>query len=109
MDDKSKLPKLIKLLDREGKVRKEFADIFDFGDPVTNSMGNSCFYDVDENDNIVLSFRAQNRVEKYSSDGKLLWKADRPLKYDMGIKKKGKSEQSGSGGTRGAIPSAHRR
>jgi len=101
LGDKSKLPKLIKVLDREGKAQKELADIFDFGDPVTNSMGNSVYYDIDENDNIVLSFRAQNRVEKYSSDGKLLWKADRPLKYDMEIKKKGKSEQSGSGGSRG--------
>jgi sugar lactone lactonase YvrE len=104
--DKEKLPKLIKLLDQEGKVRKEFADIFDFGDSVTSSMGNSCFYDVDGNDNIFLSFRVQNRIEKYSADGKLLWKADRPLKYEMGLKKKAKMEQSGSGGTRGLTVSA---
>jgi len=104
--DKDKLPKLIKLLDQEGKARKEFADIFDFGDPVTSSMGNSCFYDVDRNDNFILSFRAQNRVEKYSGDGKLLWKADRPLKYEMAVKKKGKMEQSGSGGVRGGTISA---
>jgi len=101
--DKSKFPKLIKVLDREGKVQREFADIFDFGDPMTNSSGNSMYYDADGNDNIVISFRAQNRVEKYSSSGSLLWRADRPLKYDTGIKKKGKFEESGSGGMRGGV------
>jgi sugar lactone lactonase YvrE len=99
--EKTGLPKLIKLLDREGKVQNELGDIFDFGDPVTNSMGNSIYFDLDGNDNIVVSFRAQNRVEKYLPDGKLLWKADRPLNYGMEVKKKGKSEIKVSGGSRG--------
>jgi len=89
-NDKSKPPKLLRLLGPDAKAVGEFVDIFDFGEPSTSAMANSMFYDVDGSDHLVVGFRAQNRVERYSPDGKLLWKADRPLNYDMGIRKMGK-------------------
>jgi hypothetical protein len=102
-NDKSNPPKLLKLLDPKGKAVRELVDIVDFGEPATNSSANSIYYDVDVNDDIVVSFRAQNRIEKYTSDGKLLWKADRPLPYEMAVQKKGKLEETSGGGVRGGV------
>jgi hypothetical protein len=63
------------------KVLKEFGDMFDYRENVTNEVGNSAFFEVDRNDNIYLSFYYQNRIEKYSPDGRFIWKADRVLNF----------------------------
>lgn len=89
------LLKLVKLLDLEGNVQKEFADVFDYGDGITTRYANYFDFDVDKNDNIYLSFFYQNRIEKYSPEGNLLWKADRILNYSSGVQKKGKIERTG--------------
>lgn len=100
-NDKSKPLKLLKFLGPDGKTVRECVDPFDFGEPATTVMANSMYYDLDPDDNPVVAFRAQNKVEKCSPDGKLLWRADRPLNYDMEIRKKGKFAERGSGNTRG--------
>lgn len=89
------LPNLIKLLDQDGNVQKEFADMLDYGEIVTSSHANTFDFDIDKNNNFYLSFIYQNLIEKYSPDGKLLWKADRRLNYSTKIQKKGKVERSG--------------
>jgi DNA gyrase/topoisomerase IV subunit A len=38
----------------------------------------------------------QNRIEKYSPDGKLIWRADRELNYPSGALAKGKIEVKSS-------------
>ncbi len=103
--DPTKPPKLLKRLGPDGKPVGEFVDLFDFGEPATNVMMNSIFYDLDGADNPVVSFRALNRVEKYGPDGTLLWRADRPLNYDMAIRKKGKLEERVTGDARGGTRS----
>jgi len=70
-------PKLFKLLDPDLSVRTEFGEPFDYGDEITNGAGNSCEFAVDAGDNIYLCFLLQNRIEKYSPEGHLLWRADR--------------------------------
>jgi hypothetical protein len=100
-NDKSKPPKLLRILGPDGKAVGECVDPFDYGEPSTNVMANSIYYDVDDGDDIVVAFRAQNKVEKYGPDGRLLWRADRPLGYSMEIRKKGKMNTSGTGNTRG--------
>jgi DNA-binding beta-propeller fold protein YncE len=97
-DDKARPPKLIKVLDQEGKILRSFADAVNFGDGITSSMANAFDYVVDKNDNFCLSYAYQDQVEKYAPDGKLLWKADRPLNYASGVLKKGKMERVSSGG-----------
>jgi hypothetical protein len=92
------LPKLLKLFDAAGQAQNEFAPIFDYGDSLSNSAGNIVLFDVDQNDNIYVSFVNQNRLEKYSPDGHLLWKADRPLNYGTGIIEKGRIESHGTSG-----------
>jgi hypothetical protein len=94
-EKKPKAPaKLVKVLDFEGKAKQEMGDPFDFGDPISTGGGNSVFLEADAQQHIYLTFRVQNRVEKYSPEGKLLWRADRPLNFKTDMIKKGRFEQS---------------
>lgn len=92
--DKGPLPKLIRLLDSEGNIQREFGDMFDYKHRMLNQRGNSFHFVVDSNDSIYLSFSYQNRIDKYSSEGKLLWKADRVLNFTTKPLDKGKIERT---------------
>jgi hypothetical protein len=91
--------RLFRTLDTEGRITAAFGELTDFGEPLTNATGNASVFDLGERDMIYIAFNAQNRVEKYSPDGELLWRADRPLNYGTEVKKKGKFETSGGGGS----------
>jgi len=94
------LPKLFKKLDLEGKTRGEYGEPFDFKHPLVNEIGNQVTFAVDEQECVCLAFLFQNRVEKYSPEGKLLWRADRKLDYSTDPPKdKGKREARGGGVT----------
>lgn len=80
-DDKAKPPKLIKVLDQEGKLLRSFVDAVNYGDGIKSVYANVFDYTVDRNDNFYLAYVFQNKVEKYTADGKLLWRADRPLNF----------------------------
>ena len=86
------LPKLIRLLDLQLKMKGEFGEVFDYEEILTNQFGNSAQVEVDKDDNIYLEFFYQNRIEKYSPDGKLLWRAERPLNFSTEVIEKGKIE-----------------
>jgi len=92
--DKEPLPKLIRLLDSEGNIKLEFGDMFDYKHRMLNQKGNSFHFTVDTNDIIYLAFSYQNRIDKYSPEGKLLWKADRVLNYTTKPLDKGKIERT---------------
>ncbi|MEW5900623.1 MAG: NHL repeat-containing protein [Acidobacteriota bacterium] len=96
-EEKAKaLPRMIKILDSEGKTVREFGSQRDFKDMLLNRMGNQAQFAVDGNDNIYIGFEFQNRIEKYSPEGQLLWRADRGLNYSMDPPKdKGRRESSG--------------
>lgn len=89
-EERKSLPKMLKLTDSQMNVLKQFGDMFDYKENITNEAANWAFFDVDSSDNIYLEFSNQNRIEKYSPDGQLLWKADRPLNYGTDIIQKGK-------------------
>jgi sugar lactone lactonase YvrE len=89
-------PKLVKLLGPDLEVRFEFGEPLDFGDTTTNSVGNSCKFAVDGKDHVCLCFLFQNRVEKYSPEGQLLWRADRELNYPAKLIERGKQETTGT-------------
>jgi len=94
------LPKLFKKLDLEGKTRGEYGEPFDFKHPLVNQIGNQITFSVDGNDCVYLAWSYQNRVEKYSPEGKLVWRADRKLDYSTDPPKdKGKREARGGGVT----------
>jgi len=97
-EKKQPLPKLFKILDLEGKIAGEYGDPLDFRHPLLNQMGNQVTFAVDGNDGVYLAYLYQNRIEKYSPEGKLLWRADRKLDYSTDPPKdKGKREASGGG------------
>jgi len=94
--EEKELPKLIKVFDKEGNLVREFGEQLDFKHVLLNRIGNQYEFAVDEDDHIYLTFLHQNRIEKYSPEGKLLWRADRPLNYSVEPPKdKGKMESSG--------------
>ncbi|UCC40733.1 MAG: NHL repeat-containing protein [Candidatus Aminicenantes bacterium] len=95
MNEDEDLPNLIKVLNLEGDVKKEFGKQRDYKDFMMNRMGNQFHYTVDKNNNIYISFDYQNRIEKYSSDGKIHWISDRKLNYDTTSPKKGRDIRSG--------------
>jgi hypothetical protein len=84
-----KLPKLLEALDLNGKTKLTFGEATDYRDGVTNDYANRFDLDTDAEKNICLSFWFQNRIEKYTPDGKLLWQADRPLNFGTEVIEKG--------------------
>ena len=90
--EEENLPKLIKVFNLKGKLQYEFGDIYDYKDNWVNLWANWFYFDVDDEGNFCLTFRHQNRVEKYSSVGNLIWKADRKLNYDTKPLDKGSTE-----------------
>jgi len=97
-EKKPALPKLFKKLDLNGQVAGEYGEPFDFEHPLLNQMGNQVAFAVDGNDCIYLAYLYQNRIDKYSPEGKLLWRSDRKLDYTTDPPKdKGKREASGGG------------
>jgi hypothetical protein len=85
-------PALVKLLGPDLEIIREFGEPFEYGDQITDRIGNSWYFDVDGEDHISLGFAYQNRVERYSPEGRLLWRADRELNYSTKLIEKGRQE-----------------
>jgi sugar lactone lactonase YvrE len=97
-DQPAKKPEEMRLFRRigaDGRTVASFGRLIDFGEMMTNAVGNGAAFDVDGGDSLYVSYTAQNGIEKYAPDGRLLWRADRPLGYTTEVKKKGKIETSG--------------
>ena len=99
LEEKETQENLIKVVNLEGEVLKDFGQPFDFKDFLINRTGNQFHYAIDKEGNVYLAFDFKNRIEKYSADGKLLWRADRKLNYST-VPPKEKGSISGSGGMR---------
>ncbi len=97
MAEEEELPKLIKVLNMDAEIQDEFGEQKNYKDVLVNRMGNRYHFTVDKESNIYVAFAYQNRIEKYSPKGKLLWMADRKLTYDVSAPK-AKGERTGSGG-----------
>jgi hypothetical protein len=87
--------RLFRTIAQDGGITGAFGELTDFGEILTNAFGNESEFDLDAGDSLYVSFRAQNRIDKYGPDGKLKWRADRPLNYSTGVKKKGRVVTSG--------------
>ncbi len=90
-------PKILKVLDGDGNVLREFGEPRDFGEDLVNNAANDVIVTVDGSGQVTLVFPTQNRIDKYAADGRLLWRADRELPYSMEIKDKGQLDNSGGG------------
>lgn len=74
---------VIEIFDKDGVIKKGFGKPYDYEDNYVNVSGNTIHYTFDKNNNIYVSFRFQNRVEKFSSKGTLLFTADRQLSFEI--------------------------
>jgi sugar lactone lactonase YvrE len=89
--------RLFRFLGPDGRATASFGTLTDFGETMTNALGNTTETTVGAGDALLVTYTAQNRIEKYGPDGKILWRADRPLDYGTEVKKKGKIDTSGGG------------
>jgi len=89
--------RLFRHLAPDGLVTASFGTLTDFGETLTNATGNTTETAVGPGDALLVTYTAQNRVEKYGPDGRLIWRADRPLEYGTEVKKKGRIDTSGGG------------
>jgi len=83
-DDGSKpfLP-LIKIIDESGIVTRKFGEGIIFKTfPLVNG-GNRLIFTKDNGDNIYLALLFQNRIEKFTSEGKLVFQTSRPVPDEM--------------------------
>ncbi len=76
---------LLQKLDPQGSLLFGFGERFEYNDPVANTSCNSVRIAHDSEDNLYVTMVYQNRIEKYSIDGKLIFKSDRPLNYDVSV------------------------
>jgi hypothetical protein len=76
------IPQLIRVLDLKGNPQFEFGDPHDFRNNLVNQNGNWADFDTGPQDDFYITFWYQNRIERFSPEGNLLWRADRPLNYD---------------------------
>jgi sugar lactone lactonase YvrE len=94
-EEPEELPRLVKILDAEGKIVREFGSQLNFKNMLLNRTGNQIQFAVDGSGHVYLSFGFQNRIEKYTPEGRLVWQADRELGYSTEPPKdKGKRESA---------------
>jgi hypothetical protein len=86
---RKKSPNLLFLRDQEWKIQTSFCEAREYGDPNVDFWANELYFDLDADENICVSFKYQNRIDKYSQDGRLLWRADRTLRYGTDVIDKG--------------------
>jgi len=78
---------LFKIIDRNGKTKSRFGQGIYFTKFPSSTGGNRLLFDTDDNDNAYVSFLFQNRIEKFTPDGRTDFRADRPLNSKLMINK----------------------
>ncbi|MFC1565183.1 NHL repeat-containing protein [candidate division KSB1 bacterium] len=86
-DSDNRLP-LFKIMDRNTKIISKFGNGVIFTKFPFTGGGNRFLFSIDDDENIYAIFLFQNRLEKYSPDGKLLFKAERYINPEKSIDKK---------------------
>lgn len=95
---KEELPKLIDLMDEEGKINRSLGEMKDYNNRLVNWFANQIVFEVDQDDCYFIAFVYQNRIEKYDPEGKIKWRADRVLNYDTKVLDKGTINRPEGGG-----------
>ncbi|MFC1557368.1 NHL repeat-containing protein [candidate division KSB1 bacterium] len=97
MLDNPQVEPLFHILDQTGEKTGEFGDAKEFNDFLLNRMANRISFTTDSEDNVYVSFRFQNRIEKYDPSGKAGLRIDRELNYDESNPEPNKDNLSVSG------------
>ena len=99
---------LLKVRNPEGEVIKEFGDPHDYKEFMLNRMGNQYMHSIAPDGSVLVAFNFQNRIDKYSPEGKIVWSADRSLNYDTKTPKSKGNMQSSGGNVRIEAPRLNR-
>jgi hypothetical protein len=91
------LPPLLEICDSKGAKITVFGEPTDFKIATVNAKAQKQFFDVDRDNNIVVSLAYQNRIDKYSPKGNLLWLADRELAFKTDVIDPGSVEHDDTG------------
>ena len=75
--------KLISIVDNENNTIKKFCDRDVYSHWQITNTANYTYIETDRDDNVYVAFQYQNRIEKYTSEGILLFRMDRPLNYKI--------------------------
>ncbi|MFX0139535.1 MAG: SBBP repeat-containing protein [Candidatus Hodarchaeota archaeon] len=76
-------PTMLAIMNQKNKILRRFVKCQEFKDIDLMNDVNRVNFDIDDEDNIYVTFENQNRIEKYSPDGTLLFSADRLLNYKI--------------------------
>ena len=79
----SKEHKLLSIYDERGTVIGSFGVAKGYEDPRLTLNANVVHFATDGDDNCYVAFAFQNRIDKYSRDGKLVLSADRRLAFEV--------------------------
>lgn len=80
-DHMNGLDPLLQIMDPKGEVVETFGRPRDFKHGLVNVKANTIAFTVGPRGFVYLAFQNLNRIEKYSPEGEILWRADRDLDY----------------------------
>ena len=86
---------LLTVYNASGTAVRSFGGVTRFDDPLMTLNANIVYFATDDSDACYVAYAHQNRIDKYSRDGRLLYSSDRPLPY--AIKNEMKDEVFTSG------------
>ena len=75
--------KLLSIYDKKGTLIRSFGRTIKYENLLLTLNANIVYFDTDSTGHIYVVFRHQNRIDKYSTDGELIFSADRPLAYEV--------------------------
>jgi hypothetical protein len=75
--------KLLSVYDKKGTIIGSFGAVKRYDDPGLMLNANIVHFAPDADDNAYVAYAYQNRIDKYSPEGELIFSADRPLRYEV--------------------------
>ena len=77
---------LVGLYDNDFRNMIRIGDKVDLGDEFKSQLANTASLAFDSHGSVYLSFIADNRLDKYTMNGELLWRSERPLPVEPGFR-----------------------
>jgi hypothetical protein len=75
--------KLLSVYDEKGTLIRSFGAVKRYDDPGLMLNANIVKFAADADDNVYVAYAYQNRIDKYSPEGGIIFSADRPLRYEV--------------------------
>jgi hypothetical protein len=87
---------LLSVYDKAGTLIRSFGAVKKYDDPQMTLNANVAYFTNDNKDNIFIAYAFQNKIDKCSSDGKMIFSTDRSLPYKIKNEMKAVLFKSGS-------------